>query len=195
MKYLIIAGLLFTFLFSCTQEGSKKHEQELPSPENSSRTFSVIEKDCAYILNYRISKQTFPNGTIVFSYKGHRENFAIICDTANRAYRGIFTKADTVIFDLEVEKFYTVNGKDFKLLKLIADKNVTDGATSYFFNPEIGLLISKSNTWRMGKILNVDNNSKDYLQITALLFKKLTNEEMFKPPVPNIKKFTLPKFE
>jgi hypothetical protein len=195
MKHLIVAGLLFTIFFSCTQERSKENKQE-PAPEiDSSNSFSVIEKDSAYILNYRISKQILPNGTIVFRYRGDKEIFAFLYDTVNGVYKEIYAETDTVILDLDVEKFYSVNGKDFKLLKLIADKNVTDGAISYFFNPEIGLLISKSNTWRMGKILNPDKNRNDYLQITALLFKVLTDEEMFKPPIPNIKKFTPPKFE
>lgn len=196
MKHLIVAGLLFTIFFSCKQEKSKDNKQESVSLKTDSvKSFSIIEKDSAYILSYKISKQNLPDGTIVFSYRNDRESFAFLYDTANRVYKSVFNKADTVTLDLEVEKFYSVNGKDFKLLKLIGNKNVTDGGIWYFFNPEIGLLISQSNTWRMGKILNPDKNSIDYVQIVALLYKVLTDEGMFTPPLPKIKKFTPPKFE
>lgn len=196
MKHLIVAGLLLTISFSCKQEKNKNNKQESLSLEiDNVKSFFIIEKDSAYILSYKISKQNLSNGTIVFSYSNDRENFTFLYDTANSVFKGVFNKADTVTFDLEVEKIYSVNGKNFKLLKLIGNKNVKDGGIWYFFNPEIGLLISQSNTWRMGKILNTDKNTIGYLQIAALLYKVLTDEEMFTPPLPKIKKFMPPKFQ
>lgn len=196
MKHLIIAGLFFATCFSCKQEINKGHKLEGMSPEiDSLKSFSVIEKDSAYVVTYKSSKQNLLNGIIVFSYSNGKEVFAFLYDTANRVYKGVFNRVDTITLDLEVEKFYSVNGKDFKLQKLIGNKNVTDGGMCFFFSPEFGLLISQSNTWRFGKILNPEKNSVDYVQITALLYKILTDESMFAPPLPKIKKFTSPKFE
>lgn len=196
MKYLITAGLFFTTCFSCKQEINKGHELEGLSPEiDSMKSFSVIEKDSAYVVTYKSSKQNLLNGTIVFSYSNSKDVFAFLYDTVNRVCKGVFNIVDTLTLDLEVAKFYSVNGKNFKLLKLIGNRNVTDGGMCFFFSPEFGLLISQSNTWRFGKMLNPKINCIDYVQITALLYKIFTDEGMFAPPLPKIKKFASPKFE
>ena len=196
MKHLVLVVLFLATLFSCKQDTNKGYKPEIISTEiDSIKSFSVIEKDSAYVLTYKCSKQNLPNGTIVFRYSNEKENFAFLYDTANRIYKGVFNRADTITLDLEVLKFYSVNGKDYKLLKLIGNKNVTDGGMLFFFNPDFGLLISQSNTWRFGKIFNPEKNSIDYVQITALIYKILTDESMFAPPLTKIKKYTFPKFE
>jgi hypothetical protein len=161
------------------------------------KSFSAIEKDSAYLTSYQFNKVEQPNGIIVFSYYGNEHNnFVVWCDTSKKKYKGVFAKADTVALELESEKIYSVNGKDFKLLKLVRNKGVTDGEITYFFTTDIGLLVSKSNTWRIGQVLNPNKDDSDYVRLTALLYRVLTDEEIFKNPMPESKiKFTQPKVE
>ena len=86
--------------------------------------------------------------------------------------------------------FYTINKKDYKVLKLIGDKKVADGAFSLFVNPELGLLLNKSNTWRAAKVLCPD---KDDVLLTALLYRIQTDQDFFYDSIPDIQKFTTPK--
>jgi hypothetical protein len=194
---LIISSCLILFGSCKEQENGKGNQQESATQKTDTlKSFSVIEKDSAYLITFRLYRQSLSDGIIAFNYSDGSNDFVLWCDTAKKIYKGVFTKADTITLDLEAEKFYTVNGKDFKLLKLVRDKGVTDGEISYFFSIDIGLLVSKSNTWRIGKILNPDKSRNDYVQLTALLYKVLTDEEMFKNPIPESKiKFTPPKVE
>lgn len=194
-----IFSLCFICCFSCKEKGNHKENQHgsLVQKNGVVKLFSIIEKDSAYLASYQFNKSDKPNGIIVFSYYGNdRNNFAVWCDTLTKNYKGVFTKADTVALDLESEKIYSVNGKDFKLLKLIRNKGVTDGEITYFFTTDIGLLISKSNTWREGQVLNPNKDDSDYVRLTALLYRVLTDEDIFKNQMTESKiKFTQPKIE
>jgi hypothetical protein len=72
--------------------------------------------------------------------------------------------------ELEKTNYYTINGTDYKILKLVGDKNVTDGAFSLFLSPDFGLLISKSNTWRAAKVRYPDKDNT----LMALLYRVQT---------------------
>lgn len=161
------------------------------------RVFSSIEKEKAYLINYQFNKLELSGGIVVFNYYDNdSNNFVVRCDTSKKKFKGIFNKVDTVIFALEAEKIYSVNRKDFKLLKLIRNKGITDGEISYFFSTDLGLLVSKSNTWRMGQVMDPNKDDSDYVRLKALLYRVLTDEEMFKNPIPESKiKFTQPKVE
>lgn len=188
--------LPFVFFMSCKDRGNENDTpRALQMGADSSLSFSVIEKDSVYAVNYRLHKQELANGIIVFTYSGSSNDFVLWCDTARKIYKEC-TRSDTTAWELETQKFYEVNGKSFQVLKLASNKNATDGEMLYFLDPEIGLLISKSVTWRLGEIINPDKDHKDYLQLTALLFRILTDEENFKREAPvNKIKFTIPKLE
>lgn len=184
--------------YSCQENESKNNLQVLSVANNDSiKSFSAIEKDSAYFISYQFSKQANQIGAVVYTYNSNDgKGFIILSDTAGKSFKLITNKRDTLILSFESDRIYTVNSKNYKVLKLISDKGVTDGEFSYFFNSEIGLLLSKSNTWRIGKILNPEKNNSDYLQLTALFYKVLTDEEFYTTSAPQAEiKFTPPKIE
>lgn len=197
--YKLLISLCVVCCFSCKEkENRKENLQNLLVQKNRVvQSFSVIEKDSAYLTSYQFNKLEQPNGIIVFNYyENDRNNFVVWCDTSKKKYKGVFTKADTVALDLESEKIYSVNGKNFKLLKLVRNKGVTDGEITYFFTADIGLLVSKSNTWRVGQVINPNKDDSDYVRLTALLYRVLTDEDVFKNSMSESKiKFTQPKIE
>jgi len=191
-------AILFPFLLliSCERKKSIAVTPPLPEPElDSSVTFSVIEKDSAYSVSYILHRIELEKGTIIFAYTGSVNSFTLWCDTARKICKE-FTQKDTIVLDLEKERTYEVNGKTFQVLRLVANKNATDGEMLYFLDSDKGLLITKSVTWRLGEIINPEPDSKDYIRLTALLFNILTDEDEFKRPPPvNKIKFTVPKIE
>ncbi len=193
--YRLLIFLCFVIFFSC-KRNEKQHDSSMQNTKVV-RVFSSIEKEKAYLINYQFNKLELSGGIVVFNYYDNdSNNFVVRCDTSKKKFKGIFNKVDTVIFALEAEKIYSVNGKDFKLLKLIRNKGITDGEISYFFSTDLGLLVSKSNTWRMGQVMDPNKDDSDYVRLKALLYRVLTDEEMFKNPIPESKiKFTQPKVE
>lgn len=193
--YRLLIFLCFVIFFSC-KRNEKQHDSSMQNTKVV-RVFSSIEKEKAYLINYQFNKLELSGGIVVFNYYDNdSNNFVVRCDTSKKKFKGIFNKVDTVIFALEAEKIYSVNGKDFKLLKLIRNKGITDGEISYFFSTDIGLLVSKSNTWRMGQVMDPNKDDSDYVRLKALLYRVLTDEEMFKNSIPESKiKFTQPKVE
>lgn len=183
----------FILFASCKEQNSR---QELSQQKaDSTRSFTVIEKDSAYPVNYHFNKEALPTGDVVFSYSSDKDHFGLLCDTIKKTYRGIFKK-DTTMLVQEAEKVYTVNEQVFRVVKLVRDKGVTDGEVSYFWDTNRGLLISKSNTWRIAFIFNPEKDDKDYIALTALLYEVMTDEEIFRNPVPDSPiQFTTPKVE
>ncbi len=194
----LIVSFCCILFYSCQDKKNNDEPQVLMTQKNDSLiSYSAIEKDSAYFVNYEFNKQINSVGIATYVYNSNDERgFIIVCDTANNNFKLVINKKDTAILSFESDRFYTVNGKDYKVLKLVSDKGVTDGEVSYFLNIDFGLLLSKSNTWRIGKILNPEKGNSEYLQLTALLYKVLTEEEFLKNPIPKtIMKFTPPKVE
>lgn len=187
------------FFYSCQENKSDGKLQEIAThPNDSIKLFSAIEKDSAYFIHYQFNKQVNQSGAVAYTYKSNdARKFIIVCDTASKKFWLIGNEKDTTSLYFEGNRFYTVNGADYKVLKLVSDKGVTDGEISYFVSINFGLLLSKSNTWRIGKILNPEKSNSEYLQLTALLYKVLAEEEEFyKNPIRESKiKFTPPKVE
>ncbi len=183
---------------SCQNKGNDGAQAKAVNENDSLKLFSAIIKDSAYFIRYQFSKRVNANGIIDYVYNSSSEKgFAILCDTASKSFKLITNGRDTSVLSFETDRFYTVNGKDYKVVKLISDKGVTDGEVSYFISPDFGLLLNRSNTWRIGKVLSSEkDNSNENLQLTALLYKLLTDEEFFKNPIQEPKiKFTPPKVE
>ncbi|WP_026750532.1 hypothetical protein [Sediminibacterium sp. C3] len=193
--YRLLIFLSLVILISCKRK-EKQHDLSLQRTKIE-RVFSSIEKEKAFLINYQFNKLELSDGIVVFKYYDNdSNNFVVSCDTSKKKYNGIFNKVDTVVFALEDEKIYSVNGKNFKLLKLIRNKGITDGEISYFFSTDVGLLVSKSNTWRIGQVMVPNKDDSDYVRLTALMYRVLTDEEMFNNPIPQSKnKFTDPKVE
>lgn len=193
--YRLLIFLSLVILISCKRK-EKQHDLSLQRTKIE-RVFSSIEKEKAFLINYQFNKLELSDGIVVFKYYDNdSNNFVVSCDTSKKKYKGIFNKVDTVVFALEDEKIYSVNGKNFKLLKLIRNKGITDGEISYFFSTDVGLLVSKSNTWRIGQVMVPNKDDSDYVRLTALMYRVLTDEELFNNPIPQSKnKFTDPKVE
>lgn len=194
----LIILLFCMFLYSCKGDKSNTKSQSIIlHATDSLKLFSAIENDSTYFIKYQFNTQTAKGGVIYFMYNSNEAvSFVLACDTATKNFKLIVNSKDTTLLYNEGERFYTINGTDFKVLKLVLDKGVTDGEVSYFVSIDFGLLISKSNTWRIGKILNPEKENNEQLQLTALLYRVLTEDDFLKAPVPESKiKFTPPKVE
>lgn len=187
----ILFGILF-LVASCNEDNQQGVSVR---PVGLTKSFSIIIKDSSSLMNYQFKKDYLHSGGIVFSYRSDGDSFDLLCDTSRKLYRAVFDK-DTVNLDLEAEKTYIVNGYPFHLIKAVRDKGVTDGEVSYFLESNYGLLISRSNTWRNARIINPEGAGKNYVELTALLYRILTDEDVFKNPVPDSGlNFTVPRVE
>lgn len=194
----LIILLSCMFLYSCNGDKSNTKSQSIIlHATDSLKIFSAIENDSTYFIKYQFNKQIAKGGVLNYSYNSNEAgSFIITCDTATKYFKLVANSSDTVLLYNEGDRFYTINGKEYKVLKLVADKGVTDGELSYFVSIDFGLLLSKSNTWRIGKVLNPEKENNERLQLTALLYRVLTEDDFFKNPEPESKiKFTPPKVE
>lgn len=186
------------FLYSCKGDKSNTKPQPTTSHTNDSlKLFSAIEKDSTYFISYQFSKQITKGGVLNYIYNSDEaRSFIIACDTTTKYFKLMANSSDTTLLYHEDDRFYTINGKEYKVLKLVADKGITDGEVSYFVSIDFGLLLSKSNTWRIGKVINPEKENNERLQLTVLLYRVLTDDNFFKNPEPESKiKFTPPKVE
>lgn len=189
--------LICLLLISC---GSSHNESKVTllgvnNGLDTMRSFSVIKKDSARINHYRFEKKLLENGVIIFNYTGKEDAFSLSCDTLANKYKEEFVGSDTSALEVEKAQYYTIYGNDYKVLKLIGAKNVTDGAFSVFINSEFGLLLNKSNTWRSAKIVCPDKDSPNYAALTTLLYRIQTDHDFFYDSIPDVKKFTTPEVE
>ncbi|RXK80483.1 hypothetical protein [Filimonas effusa] len=161
------------------------------------KLFSTIDKDSAYFSSYQFSKKVSETGVVNYAYSSSEaESFIISCDTTSKYFTLLSDGSDTIRLYNGGERDYAINGRVYGVLKLVADKGVTDGEISYFVSIDFGLLLMKSNTWCMGKVLNPEKENTRRLQMTALLYRVMTDEEFLNDAKPESKiKFTSPKFE
>lgn len=178
-------------LISC--DTSTVNKEGMPAAStDTSLSFSVIYKDSARVVDYQYKKEPVKDKGLVFRYSNSADSFTLFLDTLRGAYTGKFGNGKIANLDLENTSYYTINGADYKILKLIGDKDVTDGAFSLFLSPEFGLLISKSNTWRAAKVRCPDKDNT----LMALLYRVQTDSGFFTNPVPALdKNLKTPKVE
>jgi hypothetical protein len=197
MERLII--LLGIILLNACREVKKEGQIPDVQKSNSEKIFTAIEKDSAFYVTYKFDKQTNIKGAVVYKYSSDSvRSFSVVADTLTGRFNLIESTGDTSALHIEGERFFEVNGVDYKVFKLISGKDVTDGEVSYFFNTGLGVLLVKSNTWRIGQVLNPEKEETDYLQQITLLYKILTDQDFYQnrvPPESNIKKFTKAKVE
>lgn len=108
------------------------------------------------------------------------DSFTLFLDTSEGVYAGKFGNGGMTNLELEKMNYYTVNGTNYKILKLIGNKDLSDGVFSLFLSPDFGLIISKSNTWRAAKVRCPGKDNA----LMALLYRVQTDSEFFTSPVP-----------
>ena len=191
MRNILIAIVFVVQLVSCDTGTVKKDDMPTPSTDTS-LSFSVIDKDTARIADYRYKKEALKDMGLAFHYSNKADSFTLFLDTTKGVYTGKFGSGGMTNLELEKMNYYTVNGTDYKILKLIGDKDVTDGAFSLFLSPDFGLLISKPNTWRAAKVRCPDKDNT----LMALLYRVQTDNAFFTSPVPALdNKIKTPKVE
>jgi hypothetical protein len=191
MRNTLIAVVLMVQLISC--ETATVNKENMPAAViDTSLSFSVIDKDSARITEYRYKKEQVKDMGLAFHYSNRADSFTLFLDTSRGVYSGKFSNGGITNLELERMNYYTVNGTDYRILKLLGDKDVTDGAFSIFLSPDFGLLISKSNTWRAAKVRCPDKDNT----LMALLYRIQTDSGFFTSPVPVLdKKIKTPKVE
>ncbi len=191
MRNILIAVVLMAQFISC--DTATVNKENMPSTStDTSLSFSVLDKDSARIAEYRYKKEQVKDMGLAFHYSNKADSFTLFLDTSKGMYSGKFGNGGMTNLELEKMSHYTVNGTDYRILKLIGDKDVTDGEFSIFLSPDFGLLISKSNTWRAAKVRCPDNDNI----LMALLYRVQTDSGFFKSPVPPLdKNIKTPKVE
>jgi hypothetical protein len=191
MRNILIAVVL-TVQFTSCETATVNKDNVLAASTDTSLSFSVIDKDSARITDYRYKKEPVKDMGLAFHYSNKADSFTLFLDTSRGVYTGKFGNGGMTILELEKMSNYTVNGTDYRILKLIGDKDVTDGAFSLFLSPDFGLLISKSNTWRSAKVRCPDKDNT----LMALLYRVQTDSGYFTNPLPALdKKLKTPKVE
>lgn len=191
MRNILIAVILIVQFISCDTATVNKDNMPAASTDTS-LSFSVIDKDSARVVDYRYKKEPVKDKGLAFHYSDNADSFTLYLDTSRGVYTGKFGNGGITNLDLEKTSYYTVNGTDYRILKLIGDKDVTDGTFSLFLSPNFGLLISKSNTWRAAKVRCPDKDNT----LMALLYRVQTDSGFFANPVPALdKKIKTPKVE
>lgn len=191
MRNILITVVLMVQLISCDTATVKQDNMPAGSTDTS-LSFSVIDKDSARIADYRYKKEPVKDMGLAFRYSSKADSFTLFLDTSRGVYTGKFGNGGITNLELEKMSYYTVNGTDYRILKLIGDKDVTDGAFSLFLSPDFGLLISKSNTWRSAKVRCPDKDNT----LMALLYRVQTDSGFFTSPVPALdKNLKTPKVE
>ena len=189
----IISILYIISLFACTNNSTESVHAPKQIEPRDSLTFIHIHKDVAYTQAYKIEHLT--GDTDTYRYTSGKERFSILFDRKSNKWIGAFSSDITTLY-VEQTKHYTINHSDFEVYKLIRDKGVTDGEMSYFFTKSIGLLISKSNTWRSASFLKDNYNTDMDIKIKSLIFEITSDAEFFdnKIPEPGVK-FIPPRLE
>ncbi|MFI5124074.1 MAG: hypothetical protein ACHQDF_02040 [Chitinophagales bacterium] len=191
-----LIGLLLLVLFVACDTITNNEDKEPAEGMDTLRSFVIIKKDSAHVINYRFKNKTDRNGGFSFIYANEADSFSLFLDTSKGTSSGRFGGGGMLNLDLEKAKYYDINGRSFKVFKLIEDKNVTDGSFSIFLTPDFGLLVSKPSTWRMAKVICPDKNNSNYVYQLALLYRIQTDEDFFENLIPNIdKKMKIPKVE
>jgi hypothetical protein len=188
MRNILIVLLSVVQFVSCNTGTENRNTGSVQKNDTLLLSFSVINKDSAHVVNYRFEKLPGDGQGFSFNYANESDSFTLLLDTSKGNYSGKFGGGGVVNLDLEGAKFYTINGSSFKVLKLVGDKNMTDGAFSIFLSPDFGLLVSKSNTWRTAKVICPNKSGSNYVQLSVLLYRVQTDEEFFPNPVPAIDK-------
>jgi hypothetical protein len=195
MPHIAIRLLIFVVLVSC-KNTIEKNTIQSSAKKDSIISFCIIRKDSINQSSYRFEKTPLPSNVLSYKYINEKDKFSIFWDTTRNIYRGKFDENDTVIFDVREVKYYTINGNDVKVQKLVGNKNVTDGSFSVFFSPAFGVLLTNSDTWRAARFMCVDQSDKKYIEITGLLYRIQSDEDFFsKSNSNNDKKMKPPKFE
>jgi len=191
MRKILIAIVLVAQLVSC-DTATVKQDNMPAANADTSLSFSIIDKDSARVAEYQYKKEPVKDMGLAFHYSNKADSFTLFLDTSKGVYTGKFGSDGMTKLELEKTNYYIVNGIDYKILKLVGDKDVTDGAFSLFLSPDFGLLISKSNTWRAAKVRCADKDNA----LMALLYRVQTDSAFFTSPVPALdNKIKTPKVE
>ena len=178
-------------LISCDTATISKDNMPAASTDTS-LSFSVIDRESAHIVDYRYKKESVKDKGLAFHYSNNTDTFTLFLDTSRGVFSGKFGSGEMTSLELEKMSHYTVNGADYRILKLIGDKDVRDGEFSLFLSLDFGLLISKSNTWRAAKVRCPDKDNT----LMALLYRVQTDTGFFTSPVPPLdKNIKTPKVE
>lgn len=190
-----LIGGLFIILISCNPNTENKKIKSVAGTDTLA-SFVVIDRDSVHEISYQFKKISGQHKGLSFNYKSESDSFILFLDTSKNYYRAKFGSGVIADLDLEKTNYYTINGNNFKVLKLIGNKDVADGEFSIFLSPDFGMLVNKSNTWRTAKVICPDKSDNEYIQLSALLYKIEIDRNFFENPVPILnKKIIPPKFE
>lgn len=174
MKY-----FLFFVILSCGGCVNDTNKASQHTISEDSLSFIWTRKDSVALRRYRFTHQD-----MVYHSKKPSESFSLLYDSVQQQW--VFQDGyDSSRLSLEREVFFTVNGVNYAISKLILNKGATDGEMTYIVEKTAGLLAIKSNTWRYAMYRKTDD-----LRLSALILRIITDEEFY----PNQKDTTGPKF-
>jgi hypothetical protein len=136
-------------------------------------SFCNVYKDSVFVESYKFKTQKKQPYNYYY-YNNNDQGFIFKYDSLNNALSKInIKKGDTSALEFEEKKYYIENDKIFIVSEFIEDKDVTDGAVSYYFNPKFGLLAQRSKTWQISKFILFSQSDSNYVLGQALIYNIL----------------------
>lgn len=164
MKYFSIFFVWVALVVGCNSKKEKNYGKK------NFVSFCNVYKDSVFVESFSFQKEK-KDRYIFYYYGDNSQSFTIIYDSLNSNLKKVNTnKKDTTIFEFENKKYYIQNSAVFPVFEFIEDKEVTDGAIAYYFNPQFGILAQKSKTWRISKFYLFSESDSNYVLGQALLY-------------------------
>jgi hypothetical protein len=170
MKYFNIFFVCTALMAGCNSKKEKNYNKE------NLVSFCNVYKDSVFVETYTLQKEKKEPHHYFYYHGNDGQDFSLIYDSLDNELRKINTKkGDTTALEFEEKKYYIENDNVFGVFEFIEDKNVTDGAVAYYFNPKLGLLAQRSKTWRISKFILFSESDTNYVLGQALLYNIFAN--------------------
>lgn len=163
MKYLLI--LLMVCLAACMERTSVKSD---PKMQADSVSFFRTHKDSVTVLKFGLHREN-----MLYSCTSDRESFTLLYDSVQQKWL-YKDRVDSGTMYVEKENAYKENGTWYKVSKLILNKGVTDGESTYIVEKNAGLLVTKSNTWRYAMFRKTEDP-----HLAAVIYRVITDRDFY----------------
>lgn len=122
---------------------------ELYLTENQIQYYHSIT-DSIYTLNYIFFKDSISTDTITYLLKEDKTFYPKYLINRKNKDHDIFLFINSITFTID---------KEYKVYKYASNPFVIDGCETHFWTPEVGIILTRSTTWRNFRKLRTNNDS------------------------------------
>lgn len=145
-KYLNLFFIIVLIVYiSCSNEQDIKNQLTIKSIHIYSNGVNIEKEDIPFKITFGDSlKYLFSNKEIIYINKSKKIKIIEINEN----------KIDTLTTFIDTSNSYIINKKEYTIIKIHLYRDI-DGGLIYYFSPEIGIIIIKSDTWyNFGEVIN-----------------------------------------